>query len=120
MPATTLTANTAVGGYGVYTTANIADVVMTAADAANTNDVVLTNNQIIIAHNTGASARNLVVSSAFDPYNRRRNITYQLGAGEYCVLGPFRQLGWALTSGKLLFSADHAEVKFGVVNLPGG
>lgn len=120
MARTTLTPNTALGWlHGSYT-ANAADLTMTAADAVNYNEVVASGNDLVIAHNTGGSAYTVTITSAADPYGRTGDISaYSLGAGEYAVFGPFRNLGWMQTDGKLYFQASNAAVKFGVVRLPG-
>jgi hypothetical protein len=111
---------TALGAYGTYS-ANAADLAMTAANTSDKNEVVATNNDLIIAHNTGASARTITITSIADPsYGRLGNITsYSLGAGEYAAFGPFKNAGWKQADGKLYFEADHAEVKFGIVALGG-
>lgn len=120
MPRTTLTAVPAVGPYGSYATANIADVPMTAADVANKNDVVAVECQLVIAHNTGGSAYTVTFTSTNDPWGRSGSITaYSIGAGEYAVFGPFSLDGWVQSDGRLYFEASNAAVKFGVVNLPG-
>jgi hypothetical protein len=97
-----------------------ADLTMTAADAANYEEVSFTGNEIIIAHNTGASERNVTISSVADSQGRDGDISsYALAAGDYAVFGPFELEGWRQSGGKLYFQADNAEVKFGVVKLPG-
>jgi len=99
-------------------TANAADLTMTAADATNKEQVALTGNELIIAHNTGASARTITVTSVVDEMGRTGDVSaYSLGAGEYAVFGPFGTEGWRQTNSKLYFEANHAEVKFGVVKL---
>lgn len=121
MPRTTLTALTALGPYNpdAYAVANAADLTMTAADVANSNEVVATDRQAVFAHNTGAGAATVSVTSTNDPYGRRSHIvTYSIGAGEYAIFGPFRLLGWQQTDGKLYFAASSADIKLGVINLP--
>jgi hypothetical protein len=120
MARVTLTAKVALGDNNpdAYAVANAADLTMTAADTTDYNDAVAVENQLIIAHNTGASDRTINVSSSNDPMGRRKNAQYTIGAGKYAVLGPFKLLGWQQTDGKLWFAATHSEVKLAVVNLP--
>ena len=120
MARATLTALTALGAYGSYS-ANAADLPMTAANASDLNQVVATNNDLIIAHNTGAGANTVTITSIADPsYGRVGHITtYSLGAGEYAAFGPFKNAGWKQADGMLYFEASHAEVKFGIVALGG-
>ena len=99
--------------------ANAADLTMTAADVSNYEEVALTGAEIIIAHNTGASAYTITISSVADAQGRTGDIAaYSLGAGEYAVFGPFGTEGWLQSDGKLYFQASDAAVKFGVVRLP--
>jgi hypothetical protein len=101
-----------------YDTANAADLTMTAADAANYEEVAFTGSEIIIAHNTGGSAQLVTVTSIEDSHGRSDDITeYSVGAGEYAVFGPFDMDGWRQTGGKLYFQADSSDVKFGVVKI---
>jgi len=98
--------------------AGAADLTMQAADVANKEAVVCTGAEIVIAHNTGAGAHAITVSSVVDSYGRTGDVdSYSLGAGEYAVFGPFETEGWIQSDGKLYFEADNADVKFGVVKL---
>lgn len=119
MARTNLTKTTALGAYGSYAV-NAADLTMAAADVANKNQFTATGKDLIVAHNTGASAYTVTISSAPDPYGRSGDITaYSLGAGEYAVFGPMELTGWMQTDGKIYLEAENAAVKFGVVALPG-
>ena len=118
MPRVTHTALVAQGAYGAYA-ANAADLNMIAADATNKEQVVFTGAEIIIAHNTGVSARTVTVTSVNDPFGRTKDVAaYSLSAGEYAALGPFELDGWLQTDGKLYFEASHLDVKFAVIRLP--
>lgn len=98
--------------------ANAADLTMTAADVSEKEQVTLTGNELVIAHNTGASAYTITVTSVVDKMGRTGDIsTYSLGAGEYAVFGPFGTEGWRQTNGRLYFEASNAAVRFGVIKL---
>jgi len=121
MARATLTKTTPLGSNGTYG-ANLADMVMTAANVSDKNQFVCTGNDLVIAHNTnaGSTARTVTVTSVADPYGRTGNIAaYSIGAGEFAVFGPFKSTGWQQTDGYVYLEADNAEVKFGVVTLPG-
>ncbi len=121
MPRVTLTAMTALGPYNpdAYAVANAADLPMTAADITDFNDVVMTDRQLLLVHNTGGSGALFSVISSNDPYGRKGNIvTYSIGAGDYVIFGPFKILGWTTTSGRLNFNATSADFKVGIINLP--
>jgi hypothetical protein len=92
---------------------------MTAASVANKEQVALTGNELVIAHNTGAvDAHTITISSVIDDMGRTGDVAaYSLAAGEYAVFGPFGTEGWRQSDAKLYFEANHAEVKFGVVKL---
>lgn len=109
---------TALGTKTNVYTANAADLTMTAADVSNKEQVTATGNELIIAHNTGASTYTITISSVVDEQGRTGDISaYSLGAGEYAVFGPFGTEGWRQTDGKLYFEASNVAVKFGVVRL---
>lgn len=116
----TLTKLTALGSYpALPITANAADLPMTAANATDKEQFVADSRNIVIAHNTGASARTITITSVADPSNNRSGdiSAYSLGAGEYAAFGPFEPQGWRQTDGYIYLEAAHAEVKFGVIKL---
>lgn len=104
-----------------YATANAADLVMAAAtgsSGSSGNMFVCSGKDILIAHNTGAGAHTITVSSVADPFGRTGDVAaYSLGAGEYAAFGPFDTTGWRQTDGYMYIEANHAEVKFGVIAL---
>lgn len=117
MARTTINAVTALGAYGTYS-ANAADFTWTAADVANKNQTVATNNLLLLAYNSGGSPYTVTVSSVADPFNRSGDIaTYSLGAGEYAVFGPFQNVGWKQSDGYLYYEASNAAVRFAVIAL---
>jgi hypothetical protein len=119
MARTDLTKTTAEGAYGDYA-AGDADVTMAAADTVDKNAFTFEGKDLIIAHNTGASAHTVTVTSAPDPYGRSQDIDgYSIGAGEIAAFGPLEADGWLQSDGKIYLEADNAEVEFGVVKLPG-
>ncbi len=115
MAKTTLTKTTAPGRYA----STGAVLTMGAADVTNKNQFLAQGSDLVVAHNTGASAHTVTINSANDPYARKGDITaYSLAAGAYAVFGPFLPLGWQNSDGYVYLEADSAEVKFGVVALP--
>lgn len=98
--------------------AGAADLTMTAADTVNKEEVALTGNELVVAHNTNAGAQTVTVSSVVDDMGRTGDITtYSLAADDYAVFGPFGLQGWRQSDGSLYFEASHADVKLGVVKL---
>lgn len=74
---------------------------------------------ILFARNTAASAsHNVTITSAPDSLGRLGDLgPYVLAAGKVARFGPFLvDPGWS-TAGRLLFSADSAEVQFAVLLL---
>jgi len=119
MARTSLTKTTALGAYGTYS-ANAADLTMAAADVGDKNQFTFAGNDLVVAHNTAGTAQTVTISSVADPYGRTGDIdTYSIGAGEYAVFGPFEAAGWQQSDGKVYLEADSADVKLGVVKLPG-
>lgn len=101
-------------------TANSADFTWTACDASNGNSCTHTGKELILAYNSNGSATayTITVTSVADELGRTGDQTYSLGAGEYCVLGPYPVRGWRQSNGKLYFSSTNAELKFRVIRLP--
>lgn len=119
MARTTLTKKTVLGSKSAPYVADAADLTMTAADVANKNQFVATGNELVVAHNTGASAYTVTINSVADPnFGRTGDIaTYSLAAGEYAVFGPFNVAGWQQSDGYIYLEASNASVKFGVLQL---
>ena len=92
-------------------------VTMTAADTVNKEQTVLTGSEIIIAHNAGATPRNVTITSVADPRTGRvGHITSDpIAAGAIKAYGPLGLAGWRQGDGTVYFEADHADVKFGVL-----
>lgn len=101
--------------------AGSADLTWTAATVSGGNDSVFTlGKTILFARNVGASAsHNVTITSAPDSLGRLGDLgPYVLAAGKVARFGPFvMEPGWS-TAGRLLFSADSAEVQFCVLTLP--
>lgn len=98
-------------------------ITMAAADTSDGNRFVLTGKEVLIAHNTGGSTRTVLCVSVADRFGR----TNDLGAeniltGEYKVYGPGLALeGWNSVDAGVTYlyvTANHADVKFGVLVLP--
>ena len=93
-------------------------VTMTAADVTNKQQTPCTGREIIIAQNTGVSARTVTINSVA-VNGRSGDITADsLAAGAIVIYGPFDRRGFKQVDGNIYFEASHAEVKFGVVELP--
>lgn len=119
MPRTTIPTIAAVGPYPVTVAANDLDTTGTAADTVNQNEASFGSSDrlLLTAHNTGASARTITITSTPDPFNRSGNVAaYSLGAGEHMAF-MVKRAGWAQSDGKLYFEANNAEVVFRVFAL---
>lgn len=108
--------HTAVASTGQYPTAPYT-LTATAADATNFEEVAHTGQEVIIFRNSGASTRNITVTSVADNHNRTGNVTFTLAAGAIKAIGPLGIDGWRQTDGKLYFQADHAEVLISVIRV---
>ena len=99
--------------------ATTANLIMTAANVADGNKFASSGNDIVVIHNTGASAHTVTITGIADPFGRALSqITAEsIPAGEYHMYGPMRQLGWIQTDGTILISANHAEIKIGIIKL---
>lgn len=116
MARTTLTKTVAPGGYAASGVA----MTMTAADVANKNQFVSTGNEMVIAHNTGASEHNVTITSADDEYGRKEDIANEaIAAGAIRIYGPFPVIGWRQPGSQYIYlEADNVEVRFGIIQLP--
>lgn len=120
MPRATLPQSAPVGAYPVLPlAANSADVVMTAANTTDLNQVAFgtSGRLLIIAHNSGGSAATVTFTSARDQYNRVGDISaYSIDAGEVAAF-VFSRAGWQQTDGFLYLQASAVGVRFGVIPL---
>lgn len=119
MARTTLTRTTPLGPFPtLQPAADALDVTLTAADVVNNNQILLDGPMLIIAHNSGASARTLTLTSLADPQNRTGDISaYSIGAGEVAAFKIDAYSGWRQTDGYLYLQANNAEVKIGAIRL---
>lgn len=119
MGRTTLTRTTPLGPYPtLQPAADALDVILAAADTTNNNQILLDGPMIIIAHNSGVSARTLTITSTVDPQNRTGDVSaYSIGAGEVAAFKIDQTAGWKQTDGYLYLQANNAEVKIGAIRL---
>lgn len=115
----TLAGVTAVGPYpSLQPAANSLDFTFTAANATDKEQARLNGPMLLIAHNTGAGARTVTISSVADEKRRTGDIAaYSVGAGEYAAF-LVRPDGWQQSDGNVYFEAAHAEVEWAVIRLP--
>lgn len=118
MARATITKTTPLGSYGAYSGV-LAKLNQTAADVSNKNMFAVGGNDLVIAHNTGASPATVTFNSVADPqFGRTGDITaYSIPAGELAVFGPFKPAGWS-NSGYINCEASAADVKFSVIAVP--
>jgi len=96
--------------------ANSLDLAEVAADTTNKQQCVWTGRELLIAHNTDASAHTITVTSV-PVRGRSGDITaYSIDPAEIIVL-PLGTSGYRQTDGKLYFEANHAGVKFAVLKI---
>lgn len=119
MPRTTLTQTSILGPFpSLPVGANGLDVVMTAADVTNKNQVALSGPVILLALNTDTVARTITLTSAPDTHKRMGDVTnYSLDAGDLAAFRIDQTDGWMQTDGMLYCEANNAAVKFGVIRL---
>lgn len=120
MARVTLTKKTVLGSKtSAYSTANSADLAMAAANVSDKNQFACSGNDLVFAHNTGASPVTITINSVADPQLGRTGdiAAFSLGAGEYGIFGPFSRAGWQQSDGYVYLEASAADVKFGVVQL---
>lgn len=107
--------------FGPYPTlpvaANALDIAMTAADAVNKEQFVPSGDDLVIAHNSGASPYTITFTSAADEFKRTGDISaYSLGAGEVAAFR-FKKPGWMQSDGYVYIEASNAAVRWAVIQL---
>lgn len=119
MPRVTLSKITPKGPYPTYpVAADSLDVTMTPADVANMEQFVPSGDDLILAHNSGASPNTITITSAADPRNGRTGdiTTYSLGAGEIAAFR-VKKRGWTQTDGRVYINASNTAVRWAVIQL---
>lgn len=87
----------------------------TDGDASNNNQLQLVGGESLLVRNSGVTGRLLTIVSAPDGFNRTRDISETLAAGEERVYGPFLPQGWRQTDGFLYVNPAHADLKLAVL-----
>lgn len=118
MPRVTLAKQIPLGPYPTLPVgAGTMTLTETAADTVNKEQFVPSGDDLIIAHNTGATARTITFTSVADDQKRTGDITtYSVAAG---AIAAFRvkKPGWRQTDGMIYIEASNAELKWAVVQL---
>ena len=79
--------------------------------------IVPGNDTLVIVKNEGVVARTVTFSSKADEKNRTGDVTaYSLGAGELAMFR-FKKAGWMQSDGKIYMEAEHADIKYAVIQL---
>lgn len=120
MARTSITPFALLGAYAAYSagTATKAGTAATGSSGSSGNQFVASGNDLVIAWNSGSTGRTVTITAAADPQGRTRHITsYALAAGDHAFFGPFRNTGWVQTDGYVYLEANHADVKFFIVQL---
>lgn len=119
MARTTLTRTSPLGPYpSLQPAANALDVTLAAADTANQNRALLDGPVLVVAHNSGATAHTITITSMADAKNRTGDISaYSIGAGKVACFKIDQYEGWKQTDGYLYLEANHAEVLLGIIRL---
>lgn len=92
-------------------------VTYTAADVSNGNRYTMNGNQILLARNSGASTRNITITSGLLKGRSKTLASIPITAGQELAFPRHAIEGWKQTDGFFYVSADNAEVLFAVLNL---
>lgn len=118
MPRITHVATVPLGAFGDYSAINSAEYDFLPADVANMEQTILTGRELVLARNNDFGPNNITFSSTLDPFNRTKDIAYQIQAAEESIFGPFVLTGWRQVGGFLFFQADNSNIEFAVIRLP--
>ena len=120
MPRVTITKQAPPGPFvTLQPAANSLDLTQLAADVTNKEQFVPSGDDLVIAHNSGASPYTITFTSAADPDTKRTgDITaYSIGAGELAIFRFKSQKGWMQTDGRVYLEASNVAVKWSVLQL---
>jgi len=96
---------------------NMNDLTFTAADVANKNEFVFQGNELIVARNTDASTRNVILTSVKDALKRTGDITKAILTKAFAIYEARDVVGFQQADGKFYLEADHANIGFAIVRL---
>lgn len=115
MARATLTKTTPLGPYpSLPVAANALDMVMTAADVANLNQIVIDGPGYILVQNTGGVDYTFTLTSAPDQQLRTGDIgPYTISADELMIFKIDQTKGWVQPDGNIYLQASNAAVKIG-------
>lgn len=118
MPRQTIVKRVPYGPYPVLPiAADALDLIMTAADVVNKDQFTPSGDDLVIAHNTGASPYPITFTSVADEFKRTGNVdAYSLGAGKLAIFR-FKKPGWLQTDGNIYIEAGNPAVKWAVIQL---
>lgn len=120
MARTSITPFTLIGAYAEYGAgvATKAGTAATGSGGSSGNQFAASGNDLVIAWNSGNTGRTVTITAAPDPQGRTQHIAdYALVAGGHAFFGPFRHTGWTQPDGYVYLEANHADVKFFIVQL---
>lgn len=90
----------------------------TAADTSNQNQFAASGNDLIIAHNTGASTYTVTITSSADALGRTQDVdAVDIEADEILIFGPLKLTGWVQSDGYIYLESNNAAVEFGIIAL---
>ena len=91
---------------------------LTAADVANGNKFTTSNDVLLIIQNSGASTRTVTITSQpLTDFARTGDVTaLSIAAGQIRCFRLTKN-GWANSSNEIALSANHADIKFGILDL---
>jgi len=91
---------------------------MMAADTVNKNQFSASGNDLVIAHNVGASPATITIKSVADPFGRLGDVNAEsIAAGTIRVYNLRGLVGWQQSDGNIYLEASSSDVKFGVLVL---
>lgn len=118
MPRVTLTKQIPLGPYPTLPVgAGTMTLTETAADTVNKEQFVPSGDDLVIVHNSGASAYTITFTSVADDLKRTGDIsTYSVAAGAIAAFR-FKKPGWMQADGKIYIEANNAAIKWSVLQL---
>jgi hypothetical protein len=85
---------------------HIADITMSAADAANNHELANNGKVLLLVNNADAGPHEITIVSVADFAGRFQDIVQSVVAGDLAIFGPFKPAWWNQAGGLLHINLD--------------
>lgn len=94
-----------------------ADLPLVAGDTANGHEFVSTGLELLLVHNTNVGAQDVTIVAVADSQGRTTDEVKSIAADEWAILGPFKQVAWMQSDGKIYVDIPVDDFELAVIQL---